>query len=157
MFRLIPLILETDSSRVISMMIQDHGTTVKVDGVSDSQHGLSHHGQDEAKITQLKTIETGIVKAFESLMTDLNARHDPNGSLIDQTTVLLGSNLGNANSHTSFDLPILVAGGGFSHGNHIIHEGEGNGPLCNLFLTMLQNMGVETDSFGQSTGTLTWG
>ena len=156
MFSLIPLILETDSSRVISLMIQDHGVVVKVGDVTSDQHNLSHHGQDEAKIAQLKTIEIEIVKAFGNLMTDLSGRYDPNGWLIDQTTVLLGSNLGNANAHTPVDLPIVVAGGGFSHGKHIVHEGEENGPLCNLFVTMLQNMGVETGSFGQSTGTLTW-
>ena len=156
MFGLIPLILETDSSRVVSMMIQDHGVAPRVAGVSSDQHNLSHHGRDEAKIAQLKKIEVEIVEAFGSLMTQLGERSDANGSLIDQTAILLGSNLGNANSHTSEDLPILVAGGGLPHGKHIVHEGEENAPLCNLFLTMLQNMGVETDSFGQSKGTLAW-
>jgi hypothetical protein len=89
-------------------------------------------------------------------MTDLTERSDANGPLIDQTTVLFGSNLGNANSHASVDLPILLAGGGFSHGTHVVHAGEHNAPLCNLFVTLLQGMGVETDAFGQSTGTLTW-
>ena len=157
MFRLIPLILQTDSSRVVSLMIQDHGVAIQVPGVSADQHSLSHHGQDEAKIAQLKLIEVALVKAFDSLMMDLTTRTDSNGPLIDSTTVLFGSNLGNANAHTPIDLPILVAGGGFSHGKHILHEGEHNEPLCNLFVTLLQNMGVETDTFGQSTGTLNWG
>ena len=156
MFRMIPLILETDSSRVVSMMIQDHGVVPQVRGVTGDQHSLSHHGQDESKIVQLKRVEAEIVRVFNSLLTDLVERRDANGSLLDQTTVLFGSNLGNANAHTSFDLPILVAGGGFSHGTHVAHEGEHNAPLCNLFVTMLQNLGVETDSFGQSTGILTW-
>ena len=157
MFRLIPLILETDSSRVVSLMIQDHGVAIQVPGVSSDQHSLSHHGQDEAKIAQLKLIEVEIVKAFDSLMMDLTTRTDSNGGpLIDSTTVLFGSNLGNANAHTPVDLPILVAGGGFSHGTHIKHESEHNAPLCNLYVTLLQNMRVETDAFGQSTGTLTW-
>ena len=156
MFGLIPLIIETDSSRVVSVMIQDHGTAVQVAGVNSDQHNLSHHGRDEAKIAQLKKIEVEIVKAFGGLMTQLRERSDANGALIDQTSILLGSNLGNANSHTSEDLPILVAGGGFAHGKHVVHEGDKNAPLCNLFVTMLQNVGVEADSFGQSTGTLTW-
>ena len=156
MLNMIPLILETDSSRVVSLMIHDHGVVPQVQGVSGDQHSLSHHGQDTAKIAQLKKIETQVVEAFGSLMTDLNERRDANGSLLDQTTVLFGSNLGNANAHTPVDLPVLVAGGGFSHGKHIVHEGEHNAPLCNLFVTMLQNMGVETDAFAQSTGTLTW-
>ena len=155
MFHMIPLIVETDSSRVISMMIQDHGVVPQVSGVTSDQHSLSHHGQDDAKIAQLKKVEVEIVSAFNDLLTQLRERSDTNGSLLDQTTVLFGSNLGNANAHTSTDLPILVAGGGFSHGQHIVHEGD-NAPLCNLFVTMLQNMGVETDTFGQSTSTLTW-
>ncbi|HIE94509.1 MAG TPA: DUF1552 domain-containing protein [Acidobacteria bacterium] len=155
MFSLIPLIFETDSSRVISLMIQDHGVVPSVEGVTSDQHSLSHHGQDEAKIEQLKRVELQLVEAFGGLLTDLGAKSDANGSLLDQTTVLFGSNLGNANAHTATDLPILVAGGGFSHGQHVVHEGE-NAPLCNLYVTMLQHLGVETDQFGQSTGTLTW-
>ncbi|MBM40858.1 MAG: hypothetical protein CL483_02895 [Acidobacteria bacterium] len=157
MFNLIPLILETDSSRVVSMMIQDHGVVPTVQGVSSDQHSLSHHGQDPGKIEQLKKIELQIVEAFGTLMDDLQSRTDENGSLLDQTTVLFGSNLGNANAHTPVDLPVLVAGGGFSHGQHIAHQGEHNAPLCDLFVTLLQNVGVETDQFSQSKSTLTWG
>lgn len=157
MFNLIPLILETDSSRVVSMMIQDHGVVPTVQGVSSDQHSLSHHGQDPGKIEQLKKIELQIVEAFGTMMDDLQSRTDENGSLLDQTTVLFGSNLGNANAHTPVDLPVLVAGGGFSHGQHIAHEGEHNAPLCDLFVTLLQNIGVETDQFSQSKSTLTWG
>ncbi len=156
MFRMIPLILETDSSRVVSLMIHDHGVVPQVPGVSGDLHSLSHHGQDEAKIAQLKKVEHQIVEAFAGLMTELGGRSDAHGTLLDQTSVLFGSNLGNANAHTPVDLPILVAGGGFPHGQHVVHEGEHNAPLCNLFVTLLQNMGVETDAFAQSTGTLTW-
>ncbi len=156
MFRMIPLILETDSSRVVSMLIHDNGVVPQVEGVTGAHHGLSHHGHDEAKIAQLKKIEVEIVSSFGGLLAQLRERGDANGSLLDQTTVLFGSNLGNANAHTTGDLPILVAGGGYRHGQHIVHNGEQNAPLCNLFLTTLQSMGVETDSFGQSTGTLTW-
>ena len=156
MFYMIPLILETYSSRVISMMIQDHGVVPQVPGVTSDQHSLSHHGQDDAKIAQLKKVEVEIVTAFNDLLTQLRERSATNGSLLELTTLLFGSNLGNANAHTATDLPILVAGGGFSHGQHIVHEGD-NAPLCNLFVTMLQDLGVETDTFGQSTGTLAWG
>ena len=156
MFRMIPLILETDSSRVVSMMIHDHGVVPQVPGVNSDQHSLSHHGQDPAKIEQLKIVEAEVISAFGDLMTQLGEREDSNGSLLDQTTVLFGSNLGNANAHTPSDLPILLAGGGLKHGKHVSHKGEENAALCNLFVTILQSMGVETDAFGQSTGTLTW-
>ena len=155
-FRMIPLILETDSSRVISLMIHDHGVVPRVRGVTGDQHSLSHHGQDGTKIAQLKKIEAEIVRAFGDLLTDLAGRGDAGGSLLERTMVLFGSNLGNANAHTAADLPILLAGGGFSHGTHVVHEGGHNAPLCNLFVTMLRNMGVEADSFGQSTGALAW-
>ena len=155
-FRMIPLILETDSSRVVSLMIHDHGVVPRVRGVTGDQHSLSHHGQDGTKIAQLKKIEAEIVRAFGDLLADLAGRGDAGGSLLERTMVLFGSNLGNANAHTAVDLPILLAGGGFSHGTHVVHEGGRNAPLCNLFVTMLRNMGVEADSFGQSTGALAW-
>ena len=110
LFNMVPLILETDSSRVISIMIQDHGVVPQVQGVNGSHHNLSHHGQDEAKIAQLKKIESQIVGKFDGLLTQLRERGDNHGPLLDTTTVLFGSNLGNANSHEPKHLPILVAG-----------------------------------------------
>lgn len=156
MLDLIPLILATDSSRVVSLMIQDHGVVPKVAGVNGEHHGLSHHGQDEAKIGQLKLVETEIVKRFGILLDRLDQRPDGGPSLLDSTTVLFGSNLGNANSHSATKLPILVAGGPFAHGGHIAHEGTEDAPLSNLFLTLLRAFGVPTDTFGHSTHALTW-
>ena len=156
MVQLIPLILQTDSSRVVSLMIHDHSVVPNIPGVNADHHNLSHHGQDEAKIAQLKKIERGIVSNVGTLLSGLRERSDGDGSLLDSTTVLFGSNLGNANSHEPKHLPVLVAGGGFQHGQHVVHEGEQDGPLSNLFVTLLQSMGVETDAFGQSNGTLTW-
>ena len=156
MFRLIPLILETDSSRVISMMIQDHSVVLKVPGVTFDQHSLSHHGQDQAKISQLLTVEREIVRMFSGLLKDMSERRDGTGSLLDNTTILFGSNLGNANSHETRHLPILIAGGGHKHGQHIRFEGVHNYPLSKLYVSMLQWMGVETDSFGQSSGSIPW-
>jgi hypothetical protein len=69
--------------------------------------------------------------------------------------VLFGSNMGDANKHDNTNLPILLAGGGLQHGQHHAFKGDHDKPLCNLFVSMLQHMGVETDSFGSSTGTLT--
>ena len=153
---LIPLILETDSSRVVSLMIQDHGVVPKIPGINADQHSLSHHGQDETKIAQLRVIETEIVKRFGDMLTQLRARSDGPGTLLDQTAVLFGSNLGNANSHVAKNLPILVAGGGFSHGQHIAHDEEHNAPLSNLFITLLQRMGLPVEAFGQGSSALTW-
>ena len=156
MFNLMPLILATDSSRVVSLMIQDHGVVPKVEGVNGEHHGLSHHGQDEAKIAQLKRVEAEIVNRFGELLDQLDERPDGGPSLLDTTTVLFGSNLGNANSHSSKHLPILVAGGPFAHGRHVVHDGEADAPLSNLFVTLLRAFGVPTDRFGHSTEPLTW-
>ena len=129
LFDLIPLILATYSSRVVSVMIQDHQTVPKVQGVTADQHNLSHHGQDPGKIDQLKIVETEIMRRFGELLTALREQDDGDGSLLDHTTLLFGSNLGNANSHVAVKLPILLAGGGFAHGKHVVHEGEDNAPL----------------------------
>ena len=156
LFGLIPLILETDSSRVISLMIQDHSVVPQIAGVAVDQHNLSHHGQDGAKIAQLKIVETEIVKSFGRLLTKLEQRDLGHGSLLDETAVLFGSNLGNAASHVSKHLHILVAGGGFSHGKHIEVGSEEDAPLSDLYVTLLQRMGVEVDAFGQGTSALRW-
>ena len=146
-------------------MIQDHGAVPKVAGVSGEHHGLSHHGQDDAKIAQLKLVEAQIVQRFGELLDRLDERPDGGTSLLDSTTVLFGSNLGNANSHSAKHLPILVAGGPLRHGSHVVHGGAagtaGTGskedaPLSNLFVTLLQTFGVPTEAFGHSTTALTW-
>ena len=156
---LIPLALETDSSRVITLMIQDHGLPpLDAGSVGLDQHGLSHHGQEPEKIKQLRTVESAIVREFKVFLDALSSRTDNNASLLDQTAVLFGSNLGNASSHEARHLPILLAGGGFDHGEHKnFSRDENDGPLSNLFVTLLQRMGVPTDSFGQSDGKLELG
>ena len=156
MLGLVPLILQTDSSRVVSLMIQDHGVVPQVAGVSKDQHGLSHHGQDESNIAQLKIIETEIIKRFDNLLTELQQPNLAGGSILDEPAVLFGSNLGNAASHSAKKLPILVAGGGFAHGKHIANKQEQDAPLCDLFVTLLQSMGLEVDAFGQGSKALRW-
>ncbi len=155
---IIPLILQTDTSRVVALKIQDHRAVPEVDGVSDEHHNLSHHGKEPGKIEQLRKIERGLMTCYGSLLSQLKQKKEANGSLLDSSQVLLGSNLGNANAHNSRNLPIMLAGGGYKHGSYVAHDKDKNSPLCNLFVTMLNNMGtgVETESFGQSTGALTW-
>lgn len=149
---LVPLIVQTDSSRVISIMIQDHYVVPKVEGVTGNHHNLSHHGQDKSKIAQLERIEREIVSCFGNLMNQMKSRTEGGSTLLDNTSILFGSNLGNANAHDANNLPIFLAGGGFKHGRYV--ENREGTPLCNLFLTMLNQMGLETDKFAQSTGTL---
>lgn len=153
---LVPLIVQTDSSRVISVVIQDHLSIPQVAGVESEHHNLSHHGRDPKKIAQLKKIETEIVSQFGRLLTQLKAKKEAGESLLDNTMTLFGSNLGNANAHDPRNLPIFLAGGDFKHGRYIAHDRHDNTPLSNLFVTMLQNMGIETDKFATSTGSLSW-
>lgn len=156
MLDLIPLILQTDSSRVVVVKIQDNQNVPDIEGVSGQHHNLSHHGLDPANIAQLRRIESGLVGSFAKLLTQLKQKKEAGGNLLDNSTTLLGSNLGNANAHSPRNLPIILAGGEFNHGNYVAHDHDNNAPLCNLYLTMLNNMGIETDSFAQSTGTMTW-
>lgn len=154
LLNLIPLILQTDSTRVISVVIQDHLVVPKIKGVTSEHHNLSHHGQDPSKIQQLKIIETEILNCFAGLMRRMKAPAEADGRLLDNTSILLGSNLGNANAHDPSNLPIILAGGGYDHGRYIAYDKDENTPLCNLFVNVLNKTGIETDRFGSSTGTL---
>ena len=156
MFELIPLILQTDSSRVITLLIQGRSDVPPIEGVTIDHHNLSHHGQDEAKIAQLTKIETELMKSLGGLIGSLKSKSEAENRLIDNSMVLFGSNLGNANSHDWKNLPLIMAGGRFDHGSHVEFDRANNTPLSNLFVTMMQKMRLETDQFGSSSGTLSW-
>jgi hypothetical protein len=154
LLNLIPLILQTDSTRVVAVVIQDHQVVPKIQGVTAEHHNLSHHGQDPEKIKQLKIIETEILNCFDEFMTRMKKPSEADGRLLDKTSILLGSNLGNANAHDPSNLPIILAGGGYDHGRYVAYDKKNNKPLCNLFVSLLNNTGIEAESFGSSTGTL---
>jgi hypothetical protein len=153
---LVPLVSQTDSSRVITVMVQDHVVVPKVEGVSSDHHNLSHHGQDPSKIGQLEKIEAGIVRCFGSLLAQLKRPAEFGTRLLDNTTIVFGSNLGNANAHEAKNLPIFLAGGGYEHGRYVDLRNDHDQPLCNLFVRLMQDCGIEMDTFGQSNGRLTW-
>lgn len=150
-FELVPLALQTDSTRLITILVQGRGDVPPINGVSMDHHNLSHHGQDPEKIKQLELIETAQMGALNKLFTALKQKTEGGAPLLDNTMVLYGSNLGNANSHDWHNLPVLLAGGGFRHGQHLAFDAKDNTPLSNLFVQMLQKMNVETDHFGTST------
>tara|TARA_B100000686_G_scaffold206774_1_gene213642 strand:+ start:62 stop:1201 length:1140 start_codon:yes stop_codon:yes gene_type:complete len=153
---LVPLIVQTDSTRVVSVMVQDHFVVPQVAGVTGNHHNLSHHGQDRSKIAQLEKIETEILGCFGSLLGQMKEKPEQGGTLLDNTSILFGSNLGNANAHHARNLPVFLAGGGFQHGRYVAQKQGRDAPLCNLFVTMLNQAGLPTESFGQSNGTLSW-
>jgi hypothetical protein len=150
LFELIPLALSTDSTRLITVLLQGRGDVPKVPGVDMDHHNLSHHGQDEAKLKQLHLIERAQMETFGGLLKSLKATQEGNRSLLDQTSVIIGSNLGNANSHDTRNLPVILAGGGFQHGQHLKFDEKNNVPLANLFTQVLQRIGVNVDAFGTS-------
>lgn len=156
LFKLLPLIIQTDSSRVISVVVQhNHGIPI-LNGVDSEHHNLSHHGRDSNKIAQLKLIERAIVGEFDQLLTHLKSHEEAGSTLLDHTLTLFGSNLGNAASHDPRNNPILLAGGGLNHGGYHAYNQQDNTPLSNLYLRMLQEIGVQTNSFATSSGALSW-
>jgi hypothetical protein len=155
LFDLTHLALETDSTRLITIMLAGSGNAPPIPGVNLGHHDLSHHGKDPGKLEQLKIVELETMKTVRDLLKKLKQTQESDATLLDQTTVFLGSNLGNASSHSPKNLPVLLAGGGFGHGQHLPFDAQDPPPLCNLYVSMLQSLGIETDSFGPSTGTLT--
>lgn len=156
LFQLIPLIIQTDSSRVVSIVIQhNHGIPI-LNGVDSEHHNLSHHGRDPNKIAQLKLIERAILGEFDQLLTHLKSHEEAGSPLLDHTLTLFGSNLGNAASHDPRNNPILLAGGGLNHGGYHAHDSQDNTPLSNLYVRILREIGIEVDSFASSSGQLDW-
>ena len=151
LYDMIVLAIQTDSTRTITYQLSGMNAVPKIGGVSSDWHGLSHHGKDPAKIEELKLIEAAEFKAFNRFLTKLSSVIENGKSLLDHTAILYGSNLGNASAHDWHNLPTIVAGGGFKHGSYVAHDKDNNTPLANLFVTLAQRMGVETDRFGSST------
>ncbi len=155
LFDLSHLAIQTDSTRLITIMLAGSSFAPPIQGVSLGHHDLSHHGKDPSKLEQLKIVELETMKTVRDLLAKLKQSQEEGSSLLDRTTVFLGSNLGDGSSHSTKNLPVLVAGGGFQHGQHLAFDANNPPPLCNLYVNMLQRLGIEVDKFGTSTGTLT--
>jgi hypothetical protein len=119
-----------------------------------AHHDLSHHGQDPVKLGQLKTVEVEKLKVLRDLLAKLKQTKETDSTLLDNTMVFFSSNLGNASNHSCKNLPVLLAGGGFKHGQHQVFDTKNNTPLSNLFVAMLQNLGLEVERFGSSSGVI---
>lgn len=141
-FDVMKLAIETDSSRIISLFID---TTVI--------HNITHHGNRPEVLDELSAKEKGQFDALNKFLTKLAAAKEDGQSLLDRTMVLYGTCMGSANSHSNVNLPVLLAGGGFKHGQHLAFDTENNYPLANLFVSMLQRLGMEVDQFSTGKGT----
>lgn len=151
---MIRLALETDSTRFVTYHLGGGGGVVPLQGVDEGYHSLSHHGLDEDKLDQLAIVESAIVGAWGEFLRDLAATTDNGSSLLDQTTILLTSNLGNASNHSNRNMPVLLAGGHFAHGQHLAFDQKNNYPLTNMYVSILQQFGLPMDRFKTSTGTM---
>ena len=157
MYDMARLAFETDSTRSISLLLDSVSSPAIEFGdtkLTDGYHNISHHGKSEAKLNQLKAIDVWHMKLLAKLFTDLKSIQEDGESLFDRTMILYGSNLGNANTHVTTNLPTLFAGGGFLHGQHLGFDKEHNYPLPNLFVSMLRRMEIDADKFASSTGTM---
>lgn len=158
MLSMAQLALETDSTRIVTLMVDAYATPIfqiadKEQSIND-YHNLSHHGNVAQKVAQLEAVDRRQMRLIKNLLEQLASVQDGSSRLLDRTMVLFGSNMGDANSHDNTNLPILLAGGGFRHGQHLTFDSQHNAPLSNLFVSMLQRLDIPTDTFGSATGSL---
>jgi hypothetical protein len=152
-FDIIHLALQTDSTRMVTLHLGSQDQS-GVANVTLAHHDASHHGQEPAKLEQLALIEEAEIRVFGAFLQKLRENGEGEHNLLDRTMVLYTSNLGNSSSHDNTNLPILLAGGGFRHRGHLGYDRRNNALLANLYVRMMQQMGIEARSFGASTGVL---
>lgn len=152
------LALETDSTRIVTLMVDAFATPVFKIGDTETSindyHNLSHHGNVVQKVAQLEAVDRRQMRLLKHLLDRFTNVDDGPARLLDNTMVLYGSNMGDSNTHDNTNLPILLAGGGFRHGLHLAYDLENNRPLSNLFLSMLHRLNIHAEKFGSSTSTL---
>jgi len=154
LYDMLHLALQTDSTRVATLGVNGMNSVPNIPGISIDYHNCSHHGKDPQRLKQLAIIEIEQMKALNDFLKKLKQTEEAGSTLLGHTMVLFGSNLGNANNHDTRNMPILLAGGRFKHGKHLAFDKQNNYPLPNLYLSMLQQMGLELNSFASSTGTM---
>lgn len=155
MFDLIALAFQADLTRVISYIMVSEGTnrTYNFLGVPDAFHPLSHHANDKTRLEKLVKVQSWHVQQFSRFIEKLANTADGEGSLLDHSMFLYGSNMSNSDRHNNYPLPNIVVGkanGAIRGGQHI--DLPQRTPLANVHLTMLRRAGIEAESFANSTG-----
>ncbi|MEX0670397.1 MAG: DUF1552 domain-containing protein [Pirellulales bacterium] len=155
LYDLMALALENGSTRVFSLFLHGLGQVFSLDGrqLVAGYHGLSHHGNDPVMIRDLVAIETAHMHCLTRFLKQLEEKKTPEGkTLLDDTIVLVGTGMGDASRHSNANLPTLVAGGGLKHGSHVAidHKQPGAPLLGDLYVTLLQRLGIETDRFSNA-------
>jgi len=154
MLDLATLAFQTDTTRFITLYVSPSSHVQPISGISIGFHGLSHHGQDDDKLSQLKIVQTRQMQAVGKFLGKLGSTTEGGETVFDRTTTLVGAAMGNASSHNCKNLPILIAGGGFEHAGHLAFDPVNNTPLCRLYVSILQRFGIEDDQFATGKGTL---
>ena len=157
MYELMILALQANMTNIITFGHPGGNRLFPFEGITLGYHSLTHHGKRPDLLRELNIIETFYSEQFAGFLDRLKAAQDAEGRpLLDSTVVLFGSGMGNASSHSSRNLPVMVAGGGFKNGKHHRFERQGRDgrPLCDLYVSILQQLGVETDRFSTSTANL---
>lgn len=159
-YDLMALALQTDSTRVITLALADIGANYGGFNISRGYHQLTHHGKVPEYINELSIIEQFHTKQFARFLMQLRSIHEPDGKrLLDKCMVLFGSGMGNASAHSNRNLPLVLAGGGFQHGEHKSYFKRGANSEATLagklFVSMLNQFGMKVDRFGTASGTLT--
>ena len=142
------LAFQTDSTRVITFSMDWIYGAIKVPGATGGWHTLSHHAGNSEKLDKLVRIELDLLKRLNQFLSDLDSIPEGNGTLLDHTTVVIGSNFGDSSDHTCNNLPTIVAGGGYRHQAHTVLEKPT--PLCNLYLELLHKFNIDQGQFGSS-------
>jgi hypothetical protein len=158
MYDLLAVAYQANISRVFTFMMarEVSNRTYPQVGVHDGHHATSHHQNKAEKIDKLVKIQTYHVGLFAHFLDKLKATPDGDGSLLDHSLILFGSNMSNSNVHNHFPLPNLVVGGASGQhkgGRHLKYEDHT--PMANLLVSMLGKTGVPLESLGDSTGPLT--
>jgi hypothetical protein len=148
LFDLAKLAFQTDSTRVMTLSMDWIYGAIKVPGTTGGWHTLSHHGGRKEVIAKLKHVEVDTLRHFNRFLFELDQIKEGKGTLLDHTTVVMGSNFGDSSNHTCNNLPMIVAGGGYRHQAHTVLEKPT--PLCNLYLELLHKHGIDAGSFGSS-------
>jgi len=158
MFDLIALAYQADLTRVVSYIMAAEGTnrTYNHIGIPDAFHPMSHHANDLERLNKLAKIQAWHVEKFAEFLAKMAATPDGQGSLLDHSIFMYGSNMSNSDLHNNYPEPNILVGGGNGKmklgGQHLVLPEKT--PIANLHLTLLQKVGVERDQFGDSTGTI---
>ena len=154
MFEMVRLALQSDSSRVITLSLSTFSVVPHVPGVKNETHQLTHHGNEPDKMEELRKIEEAQMTVFNEFLTSLRKVSENGDCLLDHTQILYGSCLGNANSHSNQNLPLLLAGGSFQHPGLLSFDESNNEPMARLFVSMLHKLEIQENTFAGISGSL---